>query len=66
MKEMEEGNHLFESTWLSTAIEQIDKKMINEYETIMRRKVTIPINKEIRRYEGSASMASLFHCILRV
>lgn len=37
-EEMDEDHYLFESTWLSTTVEQIDKKMINEYEQIIRRK----------------------------
>ena len=48
MDEMEEDYNLFESTWLSTTSEEIDKKMIHEYEQIIRRKVIILIfrNKE--------------------
>ena len=41
MDDMEEDYNLFESTWLTTTVEEIDKKMIKEYEQIIRRKVSL-------------------------
>lgn len=34
-----EADEFFENTWLSTSMNELDKKMIAEHETIVRRKV---------------------------
>lgn len=39
--EENEADEFFENTWLSTSMNELDKKMIAEHETIVRRKVTI-------------------------
>ena len=52
IEEMEEDQNLFESTWLSTTAEEIDKKMIHEYEQIIRRKVSFPLFQKERDMRG--------------
>ena len=62
----DEQDEFFENTWLSTSMNELDKKMIAEHETIIRRKVRFWVILERRRDEKSTRLADCDYYLLRL